>query len=210
MRREDENHPLVGRVVQVSSIRIRSPARAGVLLAVALFGVVAVCTFVRWQYPLRYPEAVREYAGEASLDPILVAAVIRVESRFRADAVSPRGALGLMQVMPETGRWIAAQLGVAPFTPEMLFDPFLNLRMGTWYLAHLWEEFHGDPVLALAAYNGGRGRVREWIRRKGWSPGDENTSFPVQSIPYGETRRFVTAVLRDVGRYRLLHGRQLE
>ena len=191
-------------------MRISSQVRAAALLALVSLVLVSAWALVLWQYPLRYPEAVREYAGKASLDPVLVAAVIRVESRFRADAVSPRGALGLMQVMPETGRWIAAQLGLASFTPEMLLDPFFNLRMGTWYLAHLWEEFHGDPVLALAAYNGGRGRVREWLRRKGWSLGDENPSFPIQSIPYGETRRFVAAVLRDVGRYRLLHGYRLE
>jgi soluble lytic murein transglycosylase len=179
------------------------------LLAVLLLAMISAWALVLWQYPLRYPEAVREYAGKASLDPILVAAVIRVESRFRPYAVSPRGALGLMQVMPETGQWIANQLGIAPFAPAMLFDPFLNLRMGTWYLAHLWEEFHGDPVLALAAYNGGRGKVREWVGRKGWSLGRQNASFPIESIPYGETRRFVAAVLRDRERYRLLHGRRL-
>ncbi|MDQ7794891.1 MAG: lytic transglycosylase domain-containing protein [bacterium] len=182
---------------------------AGVI-ALMVLAVVAGWTFLRWQYPLLYEDVIRHHAAELGLDPMLVAAVIRVESRFRPDAVSPKGALGLMQVMPDTGRWIASQFEMDDFSPEMLLDPFLNIRFGTWYLAHLQEEFRGDTVMALAAYNGGRSRVREWARAADWIPGEgrvdgEATSFPLGLIPQGETRDFVIRVVRDHSLYRHLY-----
>lgn len=178
------------------------------LLAVLLvLALLASRAFLRWQYPLFYEETIWHHAELNDLDPMLVAAVIRVESRFRPDAVSSRGALGLMQVMPETGKWIAAQLGIDDFSPEMLLDPYLNIRLGTWYLRELREEFGGDTVLTLAAYNGGRGRVREWVREAGWDLSRAAVGrFPSELIPYAETRTFVNRVLRDHLRYQVLYG----
>ncbi len=173
-----------------------------VLTALALVGYFG-SRWVLWQlYPLHYREPLFRYAQENSLDPYLVAAVIRVESRFRPRVTSPRGARGLMQVMPETGRWVAGQMRV-PFDPEMLYDPEYNIRLGCWYLASLHREFDGRIVPALAAYNGGRNNVRKWLETGRW----DGSAATLARIPYQETRLYVARVLRDLERYQRIYGR---
>ncbi|HWI53427.1 MAG TPA: lytic transglycosylase domain-containing protein [Symbiobacteriaceae bacterium] len=152
-------------------------------------------------YPLKYREILFARAQESGLSPYLVAAVIRTESGFRPNAQSSQGARGLMQIMPETGEWAARQLAL-PYTPELLSDPDYNLRLGCWYLATLQEEFEGDMVLALAAYNGGRGNVEKWLRDRQWT-GEHHT---LEQIPFPETRQYVTKVLRDFHRYELIYA----
>jgi soluble lytic murein transglycosylase len=152
-------------------------------------------------YPLQFREGLFREAQANGLDPYLVAAVIRIESHFRADATSTQGARGLMQIMPDTGEWVAAQMKI-PFSPDRLYDPDYNLRLGCWYLAHLQQQFGGDTVLALAAYNGGRGTVTKWLNDRQWT-GEHQT---LEQIPFPETRQYVAKVLRDVGRYRLIYG----
>jgi soluble lytic murein transglycosylase len=152
-------------------------------------------------YPLQYKESLFREAQTNGLDPYLIAAVVRSESHFDAAATSSEGARGLMQIMPDTGEWAAAQMKV-PFTANMLYDPDYNLRIGCWYLAHLQQEFGGDPVLALAAYNGGRGNVTKWLSDRQWT-GEHQT---LEQIPFPETRLYVAKVLRDVGRYRFIYG----
>jgi soluble lytic murein transglycosylase len=144
------------------------------ILYVGLIGLRAV-------YPLRYLDQVRTWAEARLLDPALVSAVIWTESRFRADAVSPRGAIGLMQIMPETGRWIAAQIGVSEESP--LTEPELNIRLGTWYLRYLINRF-GDVEAALMAYNAGPGNVDRWRRER--------------SEPFPETAAYAHRVLATV------------
>jgi len=143
---------------------------------------------LRILYPIGYLDLIRASADEYGLDLALVGSLVRAESRFRADAVSPRGAVGLMQIMPDTGAWIAARIGLAAYTPEQLFDPATNLRLGCWYLRHMLDRF---PNLeqALWAYNAGATRVDEWLAA-GQSP------FP-------ETSAYVRRVLRAVSIYRL-------
>jgi len=149
-------------------------------------------------YPVDYRSHIARCGGEHGLDPYLVAAVIRAESRFRPEATSPQGARGLMQIMPDTGRWVAQQLGL-PYDDDLLYEPEYNIRVGCWYLAALLREFAGDPVLALAAYNGGLSNVYAWLSERRWSG-------EVAHIPFPETRHYVAAVLRDHKRYRLLYG----
>jgi len=123
-----------------------------------------------------------------------------------------------MQIMPATGRWAAEQLGFASFDAEMLADPATNIMIGTWYLAELKREFGGRLVLVVAAYNAGRGRVREWVERDGielaqaavemtpW-PGDEVVvDYPLEKIALDETRSYVKNVLATLVRYRRLYG----
>jgi len=154
-------------------------------------------------YPLAYKSLIFTYAEANAVDPYLVAAIIRTESGFRPDATSGQGARGLMQIMPETGRWAASRLGLE-FTPDALYDPEYNIKLGTWYLAELLREFAGDPVLALAAYNGGRGNVWTWLEQRQWT-GEERT---LDQIPFAETRRYVARVLRDHKRYLWLYGEE--
>jgi soluble lytic murein transglycosylase len=136
--------------------------------------------YARLWYPLRYEQIVTGHAVNYRLDPALVAAVIYTESRFRAGAESPAGAIGLMQLQPATAQGIALRTGGTRFELADLYDPELNVRYGCWYLRHLLDKY-GDERLALAAYNAGQTRVDEWLRDGG-------------RIRYAETREYVEQV----------------
>jgi len=154
-------------------------------------------------YPFPYREMSFFYARSYNVDPFLLAAIMKAESGFNSRAVSERGAKGLMQIMPETGRWIARQTGDPDFQPDHLFEPETNIKFGAWYLADLEKEFSGNTVLALAAYNGGRGNVREWLTSKNLS-GDKSD---IDQIPFPETSHYVKKVLLYRELYSRLYGR---
>ncbi|NLW17659.1 MAG: lytic transglycosylase domain-containing protein, partial [Firmicutes bacterium] len=107
----------------------------------------------RLLYPLDYQSIIIREAQEARVDPSLVAAVINVESRWRVNAVSRKGAKGLMQLMPATAEWIAEKTGQGPVTEQDLFSPEINIQLGVSYLADLLTQFGDNEILALAAYN---------------------------------------------------------
>lgn len=181
-----------------------------VLIVSLLFvtiGVYAIFTSEwfqkKYMYPFLYQEAVYTYALERDIDPFLIAGVIRTESKFITEARSPKGALGLMQIMPETGRWIAEQLGEKEYKIADLSDPDTNIRFGSWYLASLKKEFYGNEVLILAAYNGGRGNVKQWIERYGWAKDFDD----IKQIPFTETREYVEKVIHSKKKYIELYGR---
>ena len=157
----------------------------------------------KYLYPFPYQNLVYQYSLEHNLDPFLVAGLIRTESKFVPQAVSPIGALGLMQIMPETGQWLAGQIGRRDFQVQDLTDPETNIAFGTWYLASLKREFQDNEVLALAAYNGGRGNVRQWMRQYDWDMSFQD----IRQIPFRETREYVTKVLRNKRRYQELYGK---
>nr|WP_236614604.1 lytic transglycosylase domain-containing protein [Sporomusa ovata] len=188
-------------------LRIRTWLKVLIIGLLTAIGVYAVFTSdwfqKKYMYPFLYQEAVYTYALERELDPFLVTGVIRTESKFISEARSPKGALGLMQIMPETGRWIAEQLGETEYMTADLIDPDLNIRFGSWYLASLKKEFGGNEVLILAAYNGGRGNVKQWIERYGWSKDFDD----IQQIPFKETREYVEKVMFSKKRYIELYGR---
>ncbi len=138
-------------------------------------------TFVdRIRYPLRYGQIVRGHAKNYDLDPALVAAVIYQESKFRADAKSSSGAIGLMQLRPDTAEGIAIRTGGSRFQVSDLYNPEINVRYGSWYLRHLLDKY-GDEKDALAAYNAGQRNVDEW-RAEG------------KGIQFPETRAYVDRV----------------
>jgi soluble lytic murein transglycosylase len=136
--------------------------------------------FARIRYPFRYQTIVRTHARNYDLDTALLAAVIYQESKFQADARSPSGALGLMQLLPDTARGIAIRTGGTRFRTADLFDPDINVRYGCWYLRHLLERY-GDEETALAAYNAGQDNVDRWLREG-------------SGIRFGETRHYVKRV----------------
>ncbi|MFQ5737216.1 MAG: transglycosylase SLT domain-containing protein [Thermodesulfobacteriota bacterium] len=142
-------------------------------------------------FPPRLVELVRRKAPD-SVDPYLVAAVMREESSFNPNAVSTTGALGLMQIMPSTGRYIAGKLGRTLDDERELLDPDVNIRLGSWYLAHLARRFDGDLVLTIASYNAGPSAVKRWTVEL---PA-ELDEF-IESIPYPETRRYAKKVLKS-------------
>jgi soluble lytic murein transglycosylase len=152
-------------------------------------------------YPLGNPLWINRYAESRNLDPALLCAVILEESRFDPQALSVAGARGLMQIMPATGKDIAKSLKVRPFDEQKLYDPELNIRFGSSYLARLLEEFGGKTYLAVAAYNAGPRAVRDWLARFPGLPEDEF----VERIPYAETRNYVVRVLTSRQVYKSLY-----
>ncbi len=173
------------------------------LILTAVFLILSLLYLLRMLYPLPYREQVFAAATANQMDPYLVAAVIRVESKFRPQAQSSTGALGLMQIMPDTAHWVARQINLPGFKTEDLYNPKINIKIGTWYLANLQRSFDDNLVIALAAYNAGEGNVRTWMGRQQWS-GDQQT---IGDIPYAETRAYLRLVFRDYWVYRILYSR---
>ena len=159
-------------------------AGVAVLGAIALTLVQRQPDFVqRIRYPLRYEAIVRGHAKNYDLDPSLLAAVIYTESRFNARAHSGAGALGLMQLLPDTARGIALRTGGDAFVVDDLYSPEINVRYGAWYLRNLLNRYDGDERTALAAYHAGPGNVDSW-RARG------------VGIQFPETRSYVAKVER--------------
>jgi soluble lytic murein transglycosylase len=151
--------------------------------------------YARLWYPLHYSSIVRVHARNYDLDPSLLAAVIEQESKFRADAKSSAGAIGLMQLQPATAKGIAIRTGGSKFVLSDLYDPELNIRYGSWYLHHLMVKY-GDERLALAAYNAGQQNVDRW-RAAG------------QGVQFPETRAYVDKVERLKKIYRRAYASEL-
>ena len=155
-------------------------------------------------YPFPYRKAVEDYSGRYNVDKFLSIAVMKTESNFSETAKSQSGAVGLMQLMPETAAWIAYRLGdYLQETDEGMnfYAPDTNIRYGIWYLSELQAEFEGNDVLALAAYNAGRGNVRHWIEKNYL----QKDSTDIEGIPYAETRDYVKKVLYRREKYRELY-----
>ena len=178
-------------------MRLRTIGLLGIVVAAFAFYVLE--TEPRWyerlRYPLRYEQIVRGHAENYGLEPQLVAAVIYQESKFDADAVSSSGAVGLMQLLPETGQGIADRTGGDEWTPDDLHSPELNIRYGSWYLRHLLDKY-GDEKLALAAYNAGQTNVDRW-REQG------------VGIQFAETRHYVARVQELKDMYARVYAEEL-
>ncbi len=156
-------------------------------------------------YPQGYWENILSYSRQYGQDPYFIAAIIREESQFSPDAVSPAGARGIMQVMPATGEWAARLIKLRGFDAGRLLDFDTGINIGTWYINQLMKRFRKDPLLASAAYNAGPDAVASWIGKYGYHS-DETDVF-VESIPFSETRGYVKKVLRNYGEYRRIYGK---
>ena len=176
--------------------RRRRASRALVAGLVALLAMSALIVhltmpswYARWWYPMEHGPAITAEAAATGVAPDLIAAVIFRESKYAEDARSDRGAVGLMQVLPETARWIHTQHAAPAAAPELLAEPAVNIAYGTWYLHYLNDKY-GTEDLALAAYNGGETNLQKWIataHRKGHA-------LTIAEVPFSETRSFVGAV----------------
>jgi soluble lytic murein transglycosylase len=170
--------------------------RLGLVILVALAVAAALAWtvreepdfYLRARYPLEYEHVIRGHAANHGLDPALLAAVVYVESHFDPNATSAAGAIGLMQLLPETAKGIALRTGGDRFVVADLRDPEINIRYGSWYLDHLRTKYGGDMGVALAAYHAGPGNVDHW-RAEGLG------------IPFPETREYVEEVERLRGVY---------
>ena len=154
-----------------------------------------------YRFPLAHWHAIQRIAQERELDPYLILALIRQESLFDARARSPAFALGLMQLLPATAARVAGRAGAPAPSPEKLFDPEVNLNLGTQYLKDLLERYSDNPFKAIAAYNAGEAAVDRWERE---IITDDIDEF-VERIPYLETRGYVKLVLRNHHIYKKLY-----
>ncbi|HEV8308417.1 MAG TPA: transglycosylase SLT domain-containing protein [Methylomirabilota bacterium] len=157
--------------------------------------------FWRLFYPFGYADLVKEAARRAGLEPFFVAAVIREESSYDARARSWVGAVGLMQLMPETARLVAADAGVRFADPAALWEPPVNIALGTHYLGQLRTRFP-EPLLVAASYNAGPHRVQRWLAERRLTDLEEF----VDQIPFDETRAFVKRVYTSWQHYRRVYG----
>ncbi len=158
-----------------------------------------------WQtvYPFPYWDRVSSWAGQRNLSAVLVMGLIRQESRFEAEILSRSGAVGLMQIMPDTGRWISTKSGRPNYS---LKDPENNIEFGTWYFDYTHREFGDNSMLAIASYNAGPGAIGRWVKSKGIGDPDEF----VEGIPYDETRGYVYRVFGNYWNYLLLYSPEIK
>jgi soluble lytic murein transglycosylase len=156
-------------------------------------------TAERVRYPRAYWELFHGASTRLALDPYLVLALARQESLFNPKATSVSNARGLMQLIPSTAKKMAAERGMAPGAIE-LYDPSINVDLGTTYLKDLFEMFHGDAFHVVAAYNGGEHAVAKWMSQ---FPGDDDEW--VENIAYKETREYVKKVIGGRREYMLLY-----
>ncbi len=181
--------------------------RSKIVLFFLLFILISGILFIYHKeilkviYPFHYQEVILEEARDNDLDPYLIAAIIYVESGFDSQATSHKNAKGLMQIMPRTGSWIAEELDYDDFERENLYNPYLNIKFGTWYLEQMGKAFDYNLIVMLAAYNGGQGNISSWIREGRWN-GSETS---INDIPFPETRQYVKKVMRTYRRYKYIY-----
>jgi soluble lytic murein transglycosylase len=154
---------------------------AGMLLFVLLIPTGLFWSLAR---PALHKDIINRYAAQYKIDPLFVMALVKAESGFSRLARSHRGAVGLMQLMPETGIEMSRRAGLT-FTPADLDNPEVNIHLGVLYLSVLRQEFKGDATAALAAYNAGPANVRVWRRGE---------TLRMEEIPFPETREFIRRV----------------
>ncbi|MGB9206099.1 MAG: transglycosylase SLT domain-containing protein [Terriglobales bacterium] len=153
-------------------------------------------------FPKAYWTDLRKYSLQNGLDPYLVASLIRQESEFNALALSRANAVGLMQLLPKTGKTVAKQVKLRGYSAPQLFTPAVNLQLGTRYFKDMVDKYNGQFEYALAAYNAGTDRVADWLGQGHYRDPQEF----VESIPFTETREYVQAILRNASVYRQLYG----
>ncbi len=174
----------------------RNPSRPLMIAAIAVLAIglgfladLIITGVEKRSYPREYAEYVETYAETYGVPETLIYAVIRTESDFDSGAVSPVGAVGLMQLMPSTFEWLTDDMLFEHLENGMLYDPETNIKYGTYCLSYLYDRY-GDWELAIAAYNGGLGNVDKWLADDRYADGEGG----LKRIPFKETRQFVARV----------------
>ncbi|MDP1809089.1 MAG: lytic transglycosylase domain-containing protein [Actinomycetota bacterium] len=184
-------------------MRRRGPAlkirRGMILAAVIVFLAAAFLPAARFFYPLGYEGLILEQAKRYELDPALLAAIVYEESKFSPMSRSPAGAVGLMQLMPETASWASAEIG-RPHLAARLTEPAANLAIGSWYFHYLLARYR-NTAFALAAYNGGQRNLDKWLAQNN----GRTQNQVIDRIPFAETRAFVRRAQRSRWIYRWLY-----
>lgn len=204
-----------GYATMLKTVHRKSKKISAMLTMIALFLIIAACIagalqndVSQMEYPQKYSAYVEKYAVCYQLPPHLIYAVIRTESGFDSGAVSSAGAMGLMQIMPDTFRWLSDEMLREQLPDGMVKDPETNIRYGCYYLRRLYDRY-GHWSTALAAYNAGPTRVDRWLEDPALV--DQNGSLIAEKIPdpYGETRHYVPAVLAAMAKYDELYPQKI-
>jgi soluble lytic murein transglycosylase len=186
--------------------RLRAVVAGLAIVAVAVYATVGGVHHApsNNSLPLQDAEVIRAQAAEKHLDPALIAGVIYAETEFQP-RTSSAGALGLMQILPDTAHFIARESGGTRFTTEDLATPAVNIAYGSWYLRYLLDRYEGNEVDAIAAYNAGWANVDKWVAKAH----SEGTRLSVGAIPFPETREYVRIVQQAQAAYRAQDARAL-
>lgn len=163
----------------------------GIWIVVDRFDTPTVTTYI-----VEYEDLIRKYAAENDLQPAYVASVIMAESSYRADAVSGVNAQGLMQILPDTGVWIAGKFNET-YVEGCLFDPETSIRYGCWYLGWLMDRYNDDMSCASSAYHAGQGTVDQWLQNPEYSLDGKTLS----KIPSDATGTYVERILKYYEKY---------
>lgn len=161
-----------------------------------MLAIIFVVVFFCVLYPLKHKNIILKYASIYKLEPCLVCAVVNTESGFKSNAVSSAGAVGLMQLMPETAQEIAEKLNVENYTPDLLFSPEVNIRFGCYYLNYLWNMFNGNLNNVVASYNAGFNKVNEWLKNEEYA-----TNGEIKNPPIEETKNYLKKIKTNLKVY---------
>ncbi len=173
-----------------------------IVVLILLFGVFRIQNVILKKiYPKKYSELVYQFAEEYNVDPLLIFAIIKAESNFNPNAVSSSGAIGLMQLMDATAKETAQKLNENFIQKSSLYNPELNIKLGTKYFADLLSKYNNNLPLSLTAYNAGIGTLQRWIN----DGTIEKDGSNIENIPYKETNNYVRKILRDYRIYQNLY-----
>lgn len=168
------------------------------ILCLSTFAVILsylLGCFYAYAYPMNFKNEIQVCAADFSVSGALIASVANVESNFNENAISNKGAMGIMQLMPSTAEWIAGKLGV-DYSENLLYDGKYNIRLGSYYLSYLINYFK-DEKLGLCAYNAGLGVVKGWLQDDRYSKNGE-----LETIPYKETLHYYNRILKNYKYYK--------
>lgn len=164
-----------------------------IIYVLAVLSLIFIFLFYSFLYPLKYKDLIRKYAEINNIEPSLIASIICVESSYNEKALSSKGALGLMQIMPKTAQWICEQNGEI-FSSNNLYNPEFNIKIGSYYIDYLQKKFDNTDY-AIIAYNAGEGIVSEWIKK------EIITYDNFKNIPYKETLNYFFKVKKAIKIY---------
>jgi len=165
------------------------------VLAVML--TFCVGAFYSYFYPMKYKDEILLYSKEFDVDAGIIASVANVESSFNEDAKSSKGAIGLMQLMPDTAKWLAGKIG-ENYSEDKLYDGEYSIKLGSYYLSLLIKQF-GDFKTAVCAYNAGPGNVKNWLNDAGYSKDGKS----LNKIPFEETKNYLNKVVKNYNYYKI-------
>lgn len=157
-------------------------------ILIILFFIFVIKGFINYILPIEYENIIEKYSNEYNLEKELIFSIINAESRFNKDAVSSKGAVGLMQVMPDTAIWMVQKAYFEDFHIDSLYEPDVNIKIGCFYLNYLLKK-HNNETLAIASYNAGSTNVSRWINDEKYSDG-----VRLHTIPFNETDKYIKKI----------------